>query len=69
MFRLGYTPLFERRLAKEILNVVHKKGTEKSKEILSIENVTMSLDGWSNVHNKPLICSSVIKMSGDQGHI
>lgn len=65
MLRPGYTPPSEKRLAGTILDVVHKKAIEESKEILSGETVTMSLDGWSNVHNEPLICTSVIKMSGD----
>ena len=65
MLQSGYTPPSERRLAGEILDDVHKKAIEESKEILSKETVTMSLDGWSYVHNEPLICTSVIKMSGD----
>ena len=65
IFRLGYIPPSERRLAGEILDVVHKKAIEESKEILSEGTMMMSLDGWSNVHNEPLICTSVIKMPGD----
>lgn len=65
LLRPGYTPPSERRLAGEILDALHKKAIEESKEILSGKTVTMSLDGWSNIHNEPLTCTSVIKMSGD----
>ena len=38
------------------------------KEILPEEIVMMSLGGWSNVHNEPLIYTSVIKMFGNSFH-
>lgn len=65
MLRPGYTPPSERRLAGELLDALHKKVVEETKEILSGETVTMSLDGWSNIHNESLICTSVITTSGD----
>lgn len=65
LLRPGYTPPSERRLAGELLDDLHKKVVEESKEILSGETVTMSLDGWSNIHNESLICTSVITTSGD----
>ena len=44
-----------------MFDALHKKAIEVSKEILSGETVTMNFDGWSNVYNKLLICTSVIK--------
>ena len=44
---------------------MHKKAIGESKEILSAETMVMSLNGWSNISNEPLICTSVLKMFGD----
>lgn len=61
----GYIPPSERRLSRELLDTLHTKVIAESKEILSGETVTMSFDGWSNVYNESLICTSVITTSGD----
>lgn len=29
------------------------------------QSVSMSLDGWSNVHNEPLVCCSIVTANGE----
>ena len=46
-----------------MLNNVHKKCLESSNRMLEDKTVCKSLDGWSNVHNEPVICATVISES------
>ena len=34
------------------------------KDQLGIETVSMALDGWTNVHNEPIVCVSVTSETG-----
>ena len=63
--RPSYTPPVRHRLANEFLEKVHNNCEEKAKEQLSGKEVTLSLDGWSNVHNEPLVCMAATTISGE----
>ncbi|KAG8171354.1 hypothetical protein JTE90_013904, partial [Oedothorax gibbosus] len=65
LLRPGYSPPSEKMLARDLLDTIYEQETAESSEILSGETVTTSLDRWSNVHNEPLICASVITSSGE----
>lgn len=63
--RPGCKPPTSRKIAGELLDEVHQTVLEETKEILKGTNLSMSLDGWSNVHNEPIICCSVMTAYGD----
>lgn len=58
--RPGYTPPSSHKLAGTLLDHVYDRALEETRETLRGTNVSMSLDGWSNVHNEPIICCSVM---------
>ena len=56
MLHSEYTLPNRFQIRGEILEKIYVEEIEK----LKVLNGKMSLDGWSNVHNKPLVCVSVI---------
>jgi len=65
LLRPGYKPISQRQLGGKILDKVYDSEIATCGKILSGEVVSMCLDGWSNVHNDPLVCCSVIRSNGD----
>jgi uncharacterized protein YuzB (UPF0349 family) len=65
MLRPGYTPPSRKEIAGSILDSVHQKEIENCALILEGQFVCMCIDGWSNVHNEPIICACVTTQSGD----
>ena len=63
--RPSYTPPARQRLANELLEKVHKNCEKRAKAKLSGKEVTLSLDGWSKVHNEPLVCKAATTTSGE----
>jgi Protein of unknown function (DUF 659)/hAT family C-terminal dimerisation region len=63
LLRPGYTPPSRWDVAGKLLNTVHAKCLKTGKELLQGKTVCMSLDGWSNVHNEPIICATVTSNS------
>ena len=59
--RPGYEPPGRKQIAENILDSVHKMEMKKCKAELSGKTVCMDLDGWSNVHNDPINCVSIIE--------
>jgi len=55
----GYSPPSRFDISGKWLDAVHKKCLESSKEMLKDKTVCMSFNGWSNVHNEPVICATV----------
>ncbi|XP_065668004.1 uncharacterized protein LOC136088247 [Hydra vulgaris] len=55
----GYTLPNRTQIGGEILDRVYTEEIEKC-NALNGKIVAMSLDGWSNVHNEPIVCISVI---------
>uniref|UniRef100_H3A4F8 DUF659 domain-containing protein n=1 Tax=Latimeria chalumnae TaxID=7897 RepID=H3A4F8_LATCH len=54
----GYTPS-RFALAGHLLNEVFQEEKIKCSEKLYGELVCMSIDGWSNIHNEPIVCATV----------
>ncbi|XP_047130655.2 uncharacterized protein LOC124810222 [Hydra vulgaris] len=59
MLHPGYTLPNRTQIGAEILDRVYTEEIEKC-NLLNGKIVAMSSDGWSNVHNEPIVCISVI---------
>ncbi|XP_039313531.1 uncharacterized protein LOC120356871 isoform X1 [Solenopsis invicta] len=57
--RPGYTPPNRKKLAGELLNKIYNKTQEDAKNHLNGKSVTLIQDGWSAIHNEPVIASCV----------
>ena len=55
MLRPGYTPPSRNKISNQLLEEVYTSTKSKIKDNLLNKNVWLSLDGWSNVHNDPII--------------
>ena len=64
MLRPGYTPPSRHEVAGSLLEKVQQSLMEDCREQLEGQTVSMSLDGWSNVHNEPVVCVSVTTPDG-----
>ena len=60
MLRPGYKPPSRLDVGGPLLEKVYDEDIEKCKKQLSGRSVTLDIDGWSNVHNEPVICASLI---------
>lgn len=63
--RPGYKLPTCHELAAPLLDKVHNKLQQVCEEKLKNETVCMSLDGWSNIHNEPVICVVVTNSNGE----
>ena len=59
LLRPGYNPPTCKKIGGVLLENIYRQKREKSFRILEWKTVNMSLDGWSNVHNEPIICATV----------
>lgn len=64
MMRPGYRPPSRKEIADKFLPVVFQKEMDQCKEVLMDATVSMALDGWSNVHNEPIVCVTVTTEEG-----
>jgi uncharacterized protein YuzB (UPF0349 family) len=65
MLRPGYSPPNRHEVGGKLLDKVFQKESEKCAAVLKNECVCMTIDGWSNVHNEPIVCACVINKSGE----
>lgn len=56
MLRPGYVPPSRFQLSSTLLNEIFEEEKSKCFNKFSGQSVCMSLDGWSNIHNEPIIC-------------
>lgn len=61
----GYIPPTKEQVSGILLDSVYQQEKEKCMNKLAGQTVSMSLDGWSNIHNEPVICVSVATVSGE----
>ena len=59
MLRPGYESPSRKELAGHILDNVHDHIIDEMKTELSGKDVTLVQDGWSDIHNSPVIASSI----------
>ena len=64
MLRPGYTPRSRHDVGNKHLDQVHESLESECREQLQDKPVCMSLDGWSNIHNEPIVCASVTDQEG-----
>jgi hypothetical protein len=65
LLRPGYSPPSHKHLGGQILNNIYMQQLDHCKSILTGKTVSMSLDGWSNVHNEPIECCTVALTTGE----
>lgn len=63
--RPGYNGPSSHQIGGPILNKVYEDVLSECRIKLQGETVCMSMDGWSNIHNEPLICCSIITQNGE----
>lgn len=64
MLRPGYKPPSRKDVADKYLPKIYEKEVNKCKETLQGQTVCLGLDGWSNVHNEPIVCATATTDSG-----
>lgn len=65
MLRPGYTPPNRQTISDKWLDIIYEKEQHKCKESLKNQTVCLSLDGWSNRRNEPIICACIISDKGN----
>ena len=61
----GYNPPNRIDIGGKLLDTVHKNSLTSCSGLLHNQSVTMSIDGWSNVHNESVVCTTVTTMNSD----
>lgn len=65
MLRPGYKLPDRKAIGGRLLDIVHDRHQNTCKDQLNGKTVCMSLDGWSNVHNEPIVCVAVTDEEGN----
>ena len=65
LLRPGYNPPSCHAVGGTLFNEVQQSLMDDCKEKLQKKTVSMCLDGWSNVHNEPIVCVAVTTPDGD----
>ena len=65
MLRPGYSPPSRYNVGGNLLVKVQSSLMDTCRLTLENKTVSLSLDGWSNVHNEPVVCVSVTTDKGD----
>ena len=64
MVRPGYNPPNRHDVGGKLLDHVHSSLLEECRDTLKDQTVAMALDGWSNIHNEPVVCATVTTPDG-----
>lgn len=64
LLRPGYKPPSRRDIGNKLLDEVFEEEQEHCKSVLAGKIVCLSMDGWSNIRNEPIICCSVTTRDG-----
>ena len=59
MLRPGFLPPNHHDVGSKILGKGQRSLLDTCKQTLLDKSLSLSLDGWSNVHNEPVVCVSV----------
>lgn len=65
ILRPGYKGPSAKQIGDTLLNTVHKEVKTDCRKEIENSTVCMSMDGWSNIHNEPLICCSIVTSNGE----
>lgn len=63
--RPGYKPPNRKDISGHLLDNVYEEEKQKFREFIQNEIVCLGFDGWSNVHNDPIVCLTVTTKSGE----
>lgn len=63
--RPGYNPPSRREIGGTLLDTIYMEEKRKCSEMLQNKIVCAGIDGWSNVHNEPIVCVTVTTATGD----
>lgn len=63
--RPGYNPPSRKAIGGSLLDTVYIEEKRKCSEILQDKTVCAGIDGWSNVHNEPIVCVTVTIATGE----
>ena len=55
--RPGYTPPAAKTISSKLLDQTHEKLQDTMKQTLTGKTVTVQQDGWSDIHNRPVVAS------------
>ena len=58
MLRPGYQAPSRHKISDGLLDDLYVSMQSDCKERLADQTVSMMLDGWSNIHNEPIVCIS-----------
>lgn len=64
LLRPGYVPPSRHDVSNRLLTEIYNEEKSTCFKSLSGSSVCLSLDGWSNVHNEPIICATVTTENG-----
>ena len=64
MLRPGYKPPNRKIIGGPLLDQIFQEEQATCQELLSNKTVCLSLDGWSNIRNEPIICTCIINEDG-----
>ena len=60
MLRPGYKPPSRLAVGGQLLETIYEEELDKCRTVLENKNATLDIDGWSNIHNEPVICASIV---------
>ncbi|XP_072386306.1 uncharacterized protein [Diabrotica undecimpunctata] len=63
--RPGYKPPSQRDISEHLLDNIYDEEMQKFRDFIQNEVVCLGFDGWSNVHNDPIVCVTVTTKSGE----
>jgi len=64
LLRPGYQPPSRHDVAGPLLCHIHQQLEKECQGKLEGENVSMALDGWTNIRNEPIVCVCVTTSDG-----
>ncbi|CAG9825826.1 unnamed protein product [Phaedon cochleariae] len=64
MLHPGYKPPNRKVIGNTLLDQVYQEELDKCQIYLENKTVCLSIDGWSNIRNEPIICACVVNEDG-----
>lgn len=65
LLRPGYKPPGRKVISTTLLEEIYEEEKRSCFNSLSGQNINMSIDGWSNIHNEPIICATITNEHGN----
>ena len=65
MLRPGYKPPSRKDISDKMIEKVHDSLQDDCRTKLRNSTVSMTLDGWSNIQNEPIVCATITTAEGE----